>query len=87
MVAVRLVDSDGELRSYNSIQHPQEIAMLKCCVGMCGVIYDITFLVRYTTRETVTPELILIQQISLSFYKFVYEIPEDMSGILDYGRL
>ncbi|CAH1781335.1 unnamed protein product [Owenia fusiformis] len=41
-VAMRIVDSEGKLRSYNMIEHPEEMGALQCCLGMCGVIYDIT---------------------------------------------
>ena len=43
VVAVRLVDAMGNLRSYNSSEDPESMAMLRCCVGMCGIIYEVTF--------------------------------------------
>lgn len=53
VIAARVVDAKGKLRSYNSLQHPEEMAMLKCCVGMCGVIYDVTFKVEPLSVATV----------------------------------
>ena len=41
MVGVQYIDSEGEMRSA-SISTPEDISRIRCCIGLCGIIYDIT---------------------------------------------
>ena len=55
VMAMRVVDGRGQLKSYNVMQHPNVMRALQCCVGMCGVIYDVTLQVtKYTSSVPVT---------------------------------
>ncbi|CAH1779396.1 unnamed protein product [Owenia fusiformis] len=42
LVGVKLVDSNGQLRSYNIHEHSKQMQALQCCLGMCGIFYDVT---------------------------------------------
>ncbi len=44
MVAVKLVDGKGRIRKFGA-QDP-EMSTIRACLGLCGVIYEITFQVR-----------------------------------------
>ena len=46
VVGVKLVDGDGETREYNQEDNPDEMSMIRACIGLCGIIYEITFKVQ-----------------------------------------
>jgi hypothetical protein len=48
---MRLVAANGSLLQYTQEANPEELKALKLCMGMCGVIYDITFKVNVGSTE------------------------------------
>ena len=46
IVSMRVVGTNGTLVTYTQTEHPDQLAAIKLCIGMCGVIYDVTFKVR-----------------------------------------
>ena len=46
VIGVTLVNSDGEVKTYND-SDLQALSALRCCVGMCGVFYELVFKVRH----------------------------------------
>ncbi len=44
MVHVKLVDGDGEIREFND--GDPEMAAIRACLGMCGIIVEVTLKVK-----------------------------------------
>lgn len=44
VVAVKLVDGDGEIQMCGP--HDPEMSAIRACLGLCGIIYEITFQVK-----------------------------------------
>ncbi len=42
LIGVTLVNSDGEVKSYDE-SDMEALSALRCCVGMCGVFYELVF--------------------------------------------
>ncbi len=42
LIGVTLVNSDGEIKSYDE-SDMEALSALRCCVGMCGVFYELVF--------------------------------------------
>ncbi len=42
LIGVTLVNSDGEVKTYDQ-SDIQALSALRCCVGMCGVFYELVF--------------------------------------------
>ncbi len=43
VLAVKLVDGKGRVRNFD--QHDPELAAVRACLGLCGVLFEITFAV------------------------------------------
>ena len=54
IVGMRVVSANGTLLTYTQEDHPDKMAALRLCLGMCGVIYDVTFKVAFIRSHTYT---------------------------------
>ncbi len=42
LIGVTLVNSNGEVKTYDE-SDMEALSVLRCCVGMCGIFYELVF--------------------------------------------
>ncbi|XP_013410928.1 uncharacterized protein LOC106174082 [Lingula anatina] len=83
IVAMRVINSEGELKSYNVYHHKEAMRALVACLGMCGIIYDVTITVYpirivagynkwATVEESLYNSTALLQELSDETNMFVF---------------
>ncbi len=66
VVGVKLIDGKGKKRSFGA--DDQEMAAVRACLGLCGIIYEISFQVRSMSQCVEKETLMLSMQNGNGFY-------------------